>query len=216
MAAMTCPVCNKRKGKRFCPAMGGKICTTCCSTQREETIDCPWDCPHLQQSRLHEHKSLLDPADFPYKEVRVGESFLRDHEDLLMVCGRAIFAGAAQSPKAADRDIREALDALIQTYKTLDSGIYYETQPDSAYAREIMRHIQERLQQFQEEKARQTGLHSTRDGDIRTLLVFLYRMALSNDNGRSRGRAFLDFLRGHFPSDEAKPSPAPSLILPGA
>jgi hypothetical protein len=215
MAAMTCPICNKRKAKRFCPAKAAKICTTCCATEREETIDCPLDCPHLRESRLHEHKSLLDPDDFPYKEVRIGESFLRDHEDLLMACGRAVLSAALETPKAADRDTRDALDALIQTYKTLDSGIYYETRPDTAYARAIVRRIQEQLQQFKESETRQSGFSRTRDGDIRALLVFLYRMALDRDNGRSRGKAFLDFLREHFPAGEAKQAQAPSLILPG-
>jgi hypothetical protein len=212
---MACLVCNKRKGKRFCPAKAGKICTTCCATEREETIDCPFDCPYLQESRLHEHKGLLDPDNFPYREIRITDSFLRDHEDLLVACGRAVLSGALESPKATDRDTRDALDALIQTYKTLDSGIYYETRPDSVYAREIMGHIQQQLQEFRENETKQTGFSRTRDSDIRALLVFLYRMALDRDNGRSRGKAFLDFLRQHFPPSEARSAPAPSLIIPG-
>jgi len=209
---MACLVCNKRKGKRFCPAKGGKICTTCCATEREETIDCPFDCPHLQESRPHEHKGLLEPDNFPYKEIRITDSFLRDHEILLVACGQAVLSGALETPRSTDRDARGALDALIQTYKTLDSGIYYETQPDSAYAREITGRIQRQLREFKEEETR-AGFSRTRDSDIHAMLVFLYRMALDRDNGRSRGKAFLDFLRQHFPSAGTKS--APSLILPG-
>jgi hypothetical protein len=212
---MACPVCNKRKGKRFCPAKAGKICTTCCATEREETIDCPFECPHLQESRPHEHKGLLDPDNFPYKETRINESFLRDHDDLLIACGEAVLGAALGSPRATDRDTREALDALIQTYKTLDSGIYYETRPESAYAREIMARMQQRLREFKENETKQAGFSRTRDSDIRALLVFLYRMALDRDNGRTRGKAFLEFLRQHFPLADAKPAAAQSLILPG-
>lgn len=212
---MACLVCNKRKGKRFCPAKAGKICTTCCATEREETIDCPFECPHLLESRAHEHKGLLDPDNFPYKEIRITETFLRDHDDLLIACGEAVLGGALGSPKSTDRDTREALDALIQTYKTLDSGIYYETRPDSAYAREILAGIQQRLREFKENETKQTGFSRTRDSDICALLVFLYRMALDRDNGRTRGKAFLEFLRQHFPLAEGKPAAAPSLILPG-
>lgn len=212
---MACLVCNKRKGKRFCPAKAGKICTTCCAAEREETIDCPFECPHLQEGRLREHKGLLDPDNFPYKEIRISETFLRDHDDLLVVCGRAVLSAALQSPRATDRDTREALDALIQTYKTLESGIYYETRPDSVYAREIMGRMQQQLREFKENETQQTGFSRTRDSDIRALLVFLYRMALDRDNGRSRGKAFLDFLRQHFQPAAAKPAAAPSLILPG-
>jgi len=213
---MVCPVCNQRKGKRFCPAKAAKICTTCCATEREVTIDCPFDCPHLKEARQREHKSLLDPAHFPYKEIRIGETFLRDHEELLLFCGRTVLSCALETSKATDRDIREALDALIQTYKTLGSGIYYETRPESAYAREIMGRIQGRFRELQENETQQMGFSRTRDADILHILVFLYRMALDRDNGRSRGKAFLDFMRQHFRPAEEKPAAAPSLIIPGA
>jgi hypothetical protein len=44
--------------------------------------------------------------------------------------------------------------------------------------------------------------------------VFLYRMALDRDNGRAKGKAFLDFLRQHF--GPLLPASEPSLIIPGA
>jgi hypothetical protein len=211
---MACLICNKGKAKRFCPAKGGKICSLCCGTEREETIDCPFDCPYLRESREHDYKGLLDPKDFPYKEIRVNDGFLEDHQTLLVVCGRAILEGALQTQRATDRDVRDALDALIQTHKTLASGIYYETRPPSAYARQITEHIQQQIREFQQEEAKQAGFSRTRDSDILTMLVFLYRMALDRDNRRSRGKAFLDFLRLHF--EPAPTQTAPSLIIPGA
>ncbi len=44
---MSCPICEKRKAARFCPAKGEKICAVCCGTEREVTIDCPSDCAYL-------------------------------------------------------------------------------------------------------------------------------------------------------------------------
>jgi hypothetical protein len=38
-------------------------------------------------------------------------------------------------------------------------------------------------------------------------------MALDRDNGRPKGKAFLDFLRLHFQSQPS--APQPSLIIPG-
>src|SRR6185437_3901085 len=52
--AVSCPICEKRKPKRFCPAKGEKICAICCGTYREVTIDCPVDCPHLIAARRYE------------------------------------------------------------------------------------------------------------------------------------------------------------------
>ena len=40
---MSCPICEKRPPKRFCPAKGEKICAVCCGREREVTIDCPPD-----------------------------------------------------------------------------------------------------------------------------------------------------------------------------
>ena len=38
---MSCAICEKRKEKRFCPAIHGRICPQCCGEQREVTLDCP-------------------------------------------------------------------------------------------------------------------------------------------------------------------------------
>ncbi len=210
---MPCPICSKRKGKRYCPAKAAKICTVCCGTEREVTIDCPFDCPYLEESRAREYKGLLDPKDFPYKDVRIDEGFLREHGDALEACGRALLAGALKVPGATDRDARQALEALLQTYKTLESGLYYETRPDSAFARAIVDSVREQVQQIQREETEQAGFQRTRDGDLLRLFVFLYRLALDRDNGRPRGKAFLDFLRLHFRDVEAPQQP--SLIVPG-
>ena len=42
---VSCPICEKRKAQRFCPAKGEKICAVCCGKEREVIIDCPVDCP---------------------------------------------------------------------------------------------------------------------------------------------------------------------------
>jgi hypothetical protein len=42
-----CPLCEKRKAKRYCPAKGEMICAICCGEKREVSIDCSSDCPYL-------------------------------------------------------------------------------------------------------------------------------------------------------------------------
>ena len=51
---MPCALCRTRKEKRFCPAVHDRICAVCCGTEREVSLDCPGDCPYLQQARTHE------------------------------------------------------------------------------------------------------------------------------------------------------------------
>ena len=106
---MVCPLCEKRKAKRDCPAKGTKICSICCGSEREVTIDCPFECRYLQESRQREYKGNLDPKDFPSKEIRIDQSFLREHAELLNVCGRSLLEGASETPGVADRDTQEAL-----------------------------------------------------------------------------------------------------------
>ena len=50
---MVCPVCNSRKAKRACPALGKQICAVCCGTKRLVEIACPADCGYLSTARTH-------------------------------------------------------------------------------------------------------------------------------------------------------------------
>ena len=209
---MACPVCEKRKPKRFCPAKGMKICSRCCGTEREVTIDCPFDCRYLEESRGRDYNGNLEPKDFPYKDVRIDQDFLTEHAGLLSAIGQGVFEGTVSVAGAADRDAQQALDAQIQTFKTLSSGIHYESQPESLYARSVYSGLRDTIQAFHEKETQQFGFARTRDSDILAVLVFLYRVALDRDNGRARGKAFLDFLRLHFAAAE---EPEQSLIVPG-
>jgi hypothetical protein len=53
----------------------------------------------------------------------------------------------------------------------------------------------------------------TREADVLGVLAFLQRMEIYHNNGRRRGRAFLDFLRSQTQPTHAAP-PASPLIVP--
>jgi hypothetical protein len=210
---VTCTICQNRRAKRYCPALRSHICPQCCGKEREETIDCPLDCPYLIEGREHEKRAGLSPKQFPYKEIAITEQFLRQHEELLNALGAFVLHSALRARGAADQDVREALDALVRTYKSLESGIYYNTMPQSLTAQNIVSKVQESLKKFRLEEAERAGIPRTRDADVLGILIFLLRMAIDRDNGRRRGRSFIGFLQRHF--TPAEPAPAPSsLILP--
>jgi len=212
MAAMACPICEKRKPKRFCPAKQERICPRCCGEHREVTITCPLDCRYLQDSRERDYGGGLDPKDFPYKEIEIDAPFLREHGELVETCGREVLQGSLAVAGAVDSDTREALDGLIRTYKTRETGLYYDSRPDSVFAARIFEHLQETLERFLQQEREQSGFTRTHDTDVMKTLVFLLRMALDRNNGRAKGRAFLDFLQLHFGQPEAAES---SLLVPG-
>jgi hypothetical protein len=213
---MACAICHIRKPRRFCPGVRGDICTICCGTEREVTVDCPWDCAYLQEARKHERSAPVNPDGFPNQDIRVSEEFLRDHEPLLVATGRGLMRAAFDTAGAVDLDVREALDALIRTCRTLQSGVYYETRPDNALADRIRRYTQTAVEEYREHETERPGMPRSRDVDVLTTLVFLQRLELDRHNGRRRGRAFLDFLRSFFgvEDDAAALASASSLILP--
>ena len=124
---MSCAICEIRKEKRFCPAVHGRICPQCCGEQREVTLDCPSDCPYLQQAREHEKPrstAELDPAAL-FLQVELGDQFLYEHEHLIMGLSYALAKSAQRDRALHDRDLITALSALARGYERLvNSGIH--------------------------------------------------------------------------------------------
>jgi hypothetical protein len=212
---MTCKICELRRPKRFCPAVRGQICSLCCGREREMTLDCPLDCEYLQEARKHDRPVPVDPDQFPNQDIRITDTFLRDREQLLLAMGRAVLAAALETPGAVDYDVREALAALIRTYRTLESGLYYETRPENPVAAELCRRIQEAVAEFRKAETERLQMTKTRDNDVLGLLIFLQRLEIDRNNGRKRGRAFVDFLRGQFPAGPGELAPASTSLIVG-
>jgi hypothetical protein len=93
--------------------------------------------------------------------------------------------------------------------------LYYESLPANPLAAGLCRAIQDAAAEFRKAEAERLGIHKTSDSTILGLLVFLQHFEMSYNNGRRRGRAFLDALMELYPAELAAEPPAPSsLILP--
>jgi hypothetical protein len=194
-----CKLCEKKRARRYCPGVGGEICPGCCGAERENSIDCPSECEYLQEARLHEHPAAFDEKDIPNQDIRVSEQFVREHENVVMWLALAL-ARAMAAEKGVDGDAREALDALIRTYRTLESGLIYETRPQNPYAVAIQEALKGSIEELRKHITEESGMNTLRDADVLGALVFLQRLELQHRNGRRRGRAFYDFLRAYFPA----------------
>ena len=113
-------------------------------------------------------------------------------------------ARAMEREKAVDLDAREAIESLVKTYRTLQSGLIYETRPQNPYAAGIQERMAQAIEELRKAMAEDAGIETLRDKDVLATLVFLQRLEIQHNNGRTRGRAFFDFLRTYFP----EPSPA--------
>jgi hypothetical protein len=212
---VSCPICEKRKAARFCPAKGETICAVCCGTEREITIDCPADCAYLAAAHRYEneHQRSL-PADTPLLDEKIPQDIVYTHQQLMAGLAFSIAKFCAVQPSAADSDVLAALLALAQTYKTLASGIIYEKPPDAPLPRELYAALTAFLTEIKKQQAERAASASLKDMEIFYLLVFLYRMGLLRTNGRSRSRRFIEFLRGQFPQSPELKREESRIIVP--
>jgi len=216
---LVCPICQKRKAKRFCPAKSENICSVCCGTEREATIDCPSDCPHLVASREYDwhrrqYGDSVDWSQAPFPERRLDRDWVITHAELVSAISYAVCLFGRDHRPLVDSDVIAALTALAETYRTLSSGIYYEKLPAYRLQADLYQALQTALADFKKKQA-QAMMSSVRDSDARDVLMSMAQLGYFRQNGRPKGRAFLDLLRGQFASPELeKPAASNVLILP--
>ncbi len=213
---MSCAICEKRPPKRYCPAKGERICAICCGREREVTIDCPSDCPHLIAAHRYEaeHRKPLSADEHPYRDIQVREDFVYERWPAITGLAGTILNFQTQHQDLNDGAVCAAIEALAETLRTLGTGIYYEKPPDAPLSRALYGQIAEFLQELRNGYTRRSGIPPLRDADAFLLLVFLLRVAKKETNGRSRSRAFLGFLKARFPLPAEAAKDAPRIIIP--
>jgi hypothetical protein len=201
-----CAICQKRREKRFCPAIHGRICPQCCGEQREVTLDCPSDCVYLQQAREHEKpRGMADvnPSDI-FLQVDIGDEFLYQREHLIMGLSFALAKSVRADRSLKDTDLIAALTSLAKTCETLvNSGLHYETPLPNAAQHMVAAEVQNMLKEFREAEQKHIGYIQLRDSEVLRALVFMVRMAYGRTSGRPKSRAFVDFLLAQFPENPA-------------
>jgi hypothetical protein len=213
---MSCPICQRRKAARYCPARGETICTICCGTEREVTLDCPHDCLYLLRAREQEehHRVPVPPGEIPLAGVELPTGVLDLNRMLLAAMGTTILGFVAEAPRLSDPDVAAALQALAETYRTLTSGLYYEKPPEGGPARELYGRLRQAVEELKKEQLARAALPVTKESDVLYITVFLARVLRVRSNGRPRCRAFLDFLRAQFPQAAPAERDAPRIIVP--
>jgi len=217
---VSCAICEKRKEKRFCPAVHGRICPQCCGEQREVTLDCPSDCVYLQQAREHEKPhgmADVKPADI-FLQIEVGDDFLYQREHLIMGLTFALAKSVRADRGLKDADLIAAVTSLGKTYETLvNSGLHYETPIPNTAQQAVVAEVQSMLKEFREAEQKHVGYVQLRDSEVLRALVFMVRMAHGRTSGRPKSRAFVDFLLAQFPEKAtgiAAPEAESSIIVP--
>jgi len=213
---MVCAICKVRRPRRYCPGVGGEICSICCGTEREVTVTCPLDCVYLNDARMHERFTPVPPESLPNRDIQITEEMIEEHQQLLSEIASSILRAALETPGTVDNDVQQALAALVQTYRTLQSGIYFESRPENPLAASVYQAVQQAVHRFREAERQRLGVSHTREGDVLAMLVFLQQYEYSVNDRRPRGRSFIHVLLRSYPlfaGKEAAPAPS-SIILP--
>jgi hypothetical protein len=200
--SVSCSICNQRKEKRFCLAVHDRICPQCCGEQREVTLECPSECPYLQQARQHEKPRDIpeNPPEEMFPAVRLKEEFLEQHEPLiagiLATCAKAAYADHYLN----DRQLIGALANMARSRQTLiASGLVYEEALPNPAQQAVISMLRQILDEFRELEKQHLGYARLKDGDVFYALVFALRLAHVHTSGRPLSRAFIDFLQDRFP-----------------
>jgi hypothetical protein len=203
---LSCAICDTRKEKRFCPAVHGRICPQCCGEQREVTLDCPSDCPYLQQAREHEKPRSAGEFDAAslFLQIEISEQFTYEREHLLMGLTYALAKAVQADHSLNDRDLITAVSAMCTSYERLvNSGLHYEQPLTGGGQHAVAAQVEEMVKEFREAERKELGYSNLRDSDVLKALVFLLRLAHGRTSGRPKSRAFIDFLYAQFPEKQS-------------
>jgi hypothetical protein len=203
---LTCPICNLRKEKRFCLALHDRICPQCCGEQREVTLECPSECPYLQQARQHEKPRDLpeNPPEEMFPAIRLRQDFVDQHEPLISGILATLARLSRTDRHLKDRELIGALANMVRSQQTLiTSGLVYEEALPNLAQQALIGTLRQVLDEYRDVEKKHLGHVRLKDVDVLNALVFTLRLAHVHTSGRPLSRAFIDFLHERFPEAAA-------------
>ena len=128
MAAVVCPSCGARRGRRACPALRAQICAICCGTKRLIEIQCPDDCPYLATARDHPPAVVVrqQQRDFDLVVHFMRDFSQRQSELFLLISTFLVRYQPPELQSCIDDDVEQAVEALAATFETASRGVIYE------------------------------------------------------------------------------------------
>lgn len=136
---MKCLICERRKGKRHCPAKNGYICPVCCGDKRGVEINCPLDCTYYvegqkyQQEKVSRQRLRKEGARSFIRRAEMynkNPSIFNDIEIALVNLFRT-------NNRIRNVDLAEGLGLVIKTLDTEKRGLVYNHRSENSFANEI-------------------------------------------------------------------------------
>jgi hypothetical protein len=211
-----CPLCQRGKARRQCPALGREICAVCCGTKRQIEIACPSDCPYLASAREHPPAAALRREQDDLAAVGRLTRDLNERQSKLCFF-ILMFLNRYEPPDLhplLDDDIASAASALAGTAETAARGVIYEHRPATASASRLAGALNGVLAE-----ARASG-GTPFERDAAIVLRRVEAEARAGVSIRADGRTFVDWIRrilGRTADEDSRQAPAteaPRLIMP--
>jgi len=210
---MKCVLCEQRKTKRFCPAKNAQICPLCCGTKRVLEISCPESCEYLQAGRkreIEDYQNRLKKMDSSNREKY--QRVISQYQDTIAHLEYAISRERLQSRNLKDKDVAQAVNVLLDTYRTEDKGILYEKTSDDIRIELLRQELRKIIESYRnpegKEKQGVVDPQNTRLplGGAIECLEFIQNLVSIYTDDRSSISGYVDFLARVTPRSEAKSS----------
>jgi hypothetical protein len=214
---MKCVLCDRRKAKRFCPAKNTEICAQCCGEKRVLEIDCPESCMYLKAGREREaedYRKRLRSLDQTAQER--SKRVLRDHQDVITHLEYTLSRERILSRDLTDKEVVQAVDILLETYRTEDKGILYEKTSDDLRVETLRRELRKAVESHRHpEGEANRGIVDPQSTRLQLsaaidCLEFVRSLALAYQEDRRSASGYVDFLAHVIPREDTRRS----IILP--
>jgi hypothetical protein len=136
---MLCPLCQRRKARRECPALGRSICSVCCGTKRLVEINCPDSCPHLSVARANPAAVVRrqNEADLALLLPTMQSLTERQHQLFFLFQSVITRHRPEGFARLTDTDVADAAASVAATLETAARGVIYEHPTQSVVAQKL-------------------------------------------------------------------------------
>jgi len=152
---MACPLCERRKARRDCPALGRSICSVCCGTKRLVEINCPDSCVHLSAARANPAAAVRRQNEADLTRLLPTIQKLTERQHQLFFLFQSVIARHRPDgfARLVDTDVAEAASAVAATLETAAKGVIYEHAAQSTVARKLAGELTAVVEQVRREGA---------------------------------------------------------------
>jgi hypothetical protein len=140
---VSCPLCQKRPTKRFCPARREEICPVCCATKRLVEISCPEDCRYLDAAQRHPAAVVKRQIDRDLAQLMTSVGRMSEQQlQLFFLLQSMILSYKPEGlSRLADSDVALAVGALAGWLETASKGVIFEESTGSVPAEALRKAV---------------------------------------------------------------------------